>query len=59
MTKKEFRHLCTQGGYASSKVVTEYYKQNPKDDYTEKDDLIAVYRMNNSYANIARKPKIR
>ena len=59
MTKKEFRHLCVHGGYASSKVVTEYYKQNPKEDYTEKDDLIAVYRMNNSYANIARKPKIR
>ena len=55
MTKKEFRKLVVQGGYATSTVVTMYYKQNPKDDYTEQDDLIAVYRMNNSFASIKRK----
>ena len=55
-TKKEFRHMCVQMGYAPSKVVTEYYKQNPKDYYTD-DDVIPCYRMACVFAGIRRTTK--
>ena len=55
-TKKEFRHLCIQCGYASSAVVTEFFKRYPKDEYTD-DDFIKVNRLDSPYAGIKRTTK--
>lgn len=55
-TKKDFRHLCVTMGYGKSAIVTEYYKQNPKDVYTD-DDFIGVYRLSGMYAGIKRTTK--
>ena len=51
MTKTEFRKACISSGYASSKAVTLYIQQNPKDDYTS-DDFIGAYRMEATYSTI-------
>ena len=56
MDKKTFRAACVNSGYASSKVVTQFFKENPKAEYTE-DDFVSVYRMNNNYASIKRTTK--
>lgn len=53
MTKKEFRHNCVIMGYCPSKIVTEYFKLHPKQEYTD-EDYIGAYRLNNSYAGIKR-----
>lgn len=57
-TKTEFRKACVQSGYASSKTVTEFFKQYPKEVYTDK-DFIEAYRFEGHYSKISKKPKIR
>ena len=54
MTKKEFRHLVVQSGYASSATVTEYYKLHPDKTEYDESDIIPVYRLENSFASIKR-----
>lgn len=53
MTKTEFRKLCIQCGYASSKVVTEYIAQNPKDGYDDS-DFMGAYRLEATFSGIKR-----
>lgn len=55
-TKKELRHICVSSGYADSKTVTRYYKENPKPFYTQ-DDILPIYRMMGSFADIKRTTK--
>ena len=55
-TKTEFRHLIINCGYASSGVITEYFKQNPKPYYTE-EDIIPCYRLEGTYTGIKKSTK--
>lgn len=56
-TKTEFRKLCMSCGYAStSKIVTEYIKQNPKKTYDDS-DFQGVYRLSGTYTGIRKTTK--
>lgn len=54
--KTEFRHMLIHCGYASSAVITEYFKRNPKPYYTQ-DDIIPCYRLEGVFTGIKRHTK--
>ena len=55
--KTEFRKLVVQGGYASSKTVTYFYKLHPERKTFTEEDLIEVYRLDGYYSSIKRTTK--
>lgn len=57
MTKKDFRKMVVQSGYASSATVTYYYKMHPDKKEYDDSDIIPVYRLENSFASIKRTTK--
>ena len=56
--KKTFRKYAVAGGYAKSATCTLYFKQNPKPFYDDS-DFVEVYRLENNFSSISRKPKKR